>query len=390
MTKDAAALPFHVLIPAAGTGTRAGQPLPKQYRRIAGKMILRHTIEKFLGIQGLKSLRVIIDPAHADLYREAVEGLDLPPPLHGADTRKRSVYNGLSAFSDTDAEDLVLIHDAARPFVTADAICKIVDAMKMAQAATLVSPVADTLVDPDYNRLDRDKISSVQTPQAFRIGTLKTAHEKFENDNSFTDDAGLIAAMGGKISLVPGSHENFKITSAGDMAMAEKLLAASMETRTGFGYDVHAFDPAPAQSIRLGGIDIPYEKKLLGHSDADVILHALTDAVLGTIGEGDIGQLFPPSDMTWKNANSEIFVKESLRRLYARGGRLINADITLIAEAPKIGPHREKMIARLSDMLGLDVTRVGLKATTSEGLGFTGRKEGIVAQAVVTVTLPVA
>ena len=379
---------FHVLIPAAGTGTRTGLNVPKQYRKIAGKMVLRHTIEKFIGIQDLKSIRVIIDPAHADLYQEAVQGLDLAPPVHGANTRKRSVYNGLSAFSQKEDEDLILIHDAARPFVSAESIRSIVAAMKTAQAATLVSPVADTLIDPDYNRLDRDRISSVQTPQAFRIGTLKSAHEKFENDNSFTDDAGLIAAMGGKITLVPGSHENFKITSAGDMAMAEKLLSSNIETRTGFGYDVHAFDPAPASVIRLGGIDIPHDRKLLGHSDADVILHALTDALLGTIGEDDIGQLFPPSDMSWKNADSEIFVKEAVKRVHARGGKIIHADITLIAEEPKIGPHREKMIARIAAMLGLSPDRIGLKATTSEGLGFTGRKEGIVAHAVASVQLP--
>ena len=401
MSKDAPT-DFHVLIPAAGSGTRTGHAVPKQYRVIGGKMILRHTIEKFMGIQGLKSLRVIIDPGHADLYQEAVEGLGLAPPIHGADTRKRSVYNGLLALchpersegsqaakSRADIQnDIVLIHDAARPFVSADAIRTVVAAMETAQAATLVSPVADTLVDPDYNRLDRDSISSVQTPQAFRIGTLKAAHEKFENDNSFTDDAGLIAAMGGKITLVPGSHENFKITSAGDMAMAEKLLAGATETRTGFGYDVHAFDPAPATFVRLGGIDIPYDRKLLGHSDADVILHALTDALLGTIGDGDIGQLFPPSDMRWKNADSEIFVKEAVKRVHARGGKIIHADLTLIAEAPKIGPHREKMLSRLAAMLGLTPDRIGLKATTSEGLGFTGRKEGIVAQAVVSVQLP--
>lgn len=387
MSKDAAT-PFHLLIPAAGSGMRTGLSTPKQYAKIGGKSVLRHTIEKFMGIQGLKSIRVIIDPHHADLYHDAVAGLDLAPPVHGADSRKQSVYNGLQAFAQKLDEDIVLIHDAARPFVSADAIYNVVDAMKTAQAATLVSPVADTLVDPDYNRLDRDRISSVQTPQAFRIGTLKNAHAKFENDNSFTDDAGLIAAMGGKITFVAGSHENFKITSAGDMAMAEKLLAGLRETRTGFGYDVHAFDPAPATHTRLGGVDIPHHKKLLGHSDADVVLHALTDALLGAIGDGDIGQLFPPSDQQWKNAYSEIFLAEAVRRVHARGGKIIHVDVTLIAEEPKIGPHREKMIARMADMLGLAPDRVGLKATTSEGLGFTGRGEGIVAHAVATITLP--
>lgn len=386
MSKDATP-DFHVLIPAAGTGTRTGLAVPKQYRLVAGKMILRHTIEKFLGIQGLKSLRVIIDPQHADLYRQAVDGLDLPPPVEGAETRKRSVYNGLNALPGSAKDDLVLIHDAARPFISRASIATLLETMKTSLAATLAAPIADTLVDREYNRLDRDKISAVQTPQAFRVGLLKRAHEAMKDNEKFTDDAGLVAAIGENIKLVPGSHDNFKITTAEDMIMAERLLAAQRETRTGFGYDVHAFDPAPADKIRLGGIDIPYEKKLLGHSDADVILHAVTDALLGAIGDGDIGQLFPPSDMTWKNADSEIFVKEALRRVHARGGQLINVDITLIAEAPKIGPHRDRMLARLSDMLGIDRSRIGLKATTSEGLGYTGRKEGMVAQAVATVMI---
>jgi len=387
MSKDAKQS-FHVLIPAAGSGERAGLSVPKQYRRVGGKMILRHTIEKFIGIQGLKSIRVIIDPEHAEMYREAVQGLDLAPPILGAKTRKQSVYNGLSAFSNVDYEDLILIHDAARPFVSPESIESLLETMKSTDAATLAVPVADTLVDPDYNRYDRDKINAVQTPQAFNIGLLKKAHEAFKNDDRFTDDAGLVSAIGEDITLVPGSRDNFKITTPEDMALAERLLMPQLETRTGMGYDVHAFDPAPATAIRLGGIDIPHNRKLLGHSDADVILHALTDALLGTIGDGDIGQLFPPSDQQWKNADSEIFIREALRRVRAKGGRVIHADITLIAEEPKIGLHRERMLLRLSTLLGLDPTRIGLKATTSEGLGFTGRKEGVVAQAVATVTFP--
>jgi 2-C-methyl-D-erythritol 4-phosphate cytidylyltransferase/2-C-methyl-D-erythritol 2,4-cyclodiphosphate synthase len=380
---------FHVLIPAAGSGTRAGLSIPKQYRRIGGKMILRHTLEKFIGIQGLKSIRVIIDPEHAQWYGEAVQGLDIAPPVFGARTRKQSVYNGLSVFTRSENDDLVLIHDAARPFVSLESIQTLLATMNKSIAATLAAPVADTLVDNDYNRYDRDRISAVQTPQAFKIGVLKKAHEFYRNDDRFTDDAGLIAAIGEHVTLVTGSRDNFKITTNEDMAMAERLLAPQRENRTGFGYDVHAFDPAPATKIRLGGIDIPYHQKLLGHSDADVVLHALTDALLGTIGDGDIGQLFPPSDAQWKNADSEIFLKEAVRRVRARDGQIIHADITLIAEAPKIGPHREAMQARIARMLGISPDRVGLKATTSEGLGFTGRKEGIVAQAVATITLPV-
>lgn len=380
---------FHVLVPAAGSGTRTGLSIPKQYRKVGGKMILRHTLEKFLGIQGLKSIRVIIDPEHAEWYREAVNGLDIEAPVFGARTRKQSVYNGLSAFAPSEQNDMLLIHDAARPFVSEDAIQALLSAMNVAAAATLATPVADTLVDVDYNRYDRERIHAVQTPQAFRIGMLKKAHEFYRNDDRFTDDAGLIAAIGEHVELVAGSRDNFKITTNADIAMAERLLSPPMETRTGFGYDVHAFDTAPATKIRLGGIDIPYEKKLLGHSDADVVLHALTDALLGTIGEGDIGQLFPPSDMQWKNADSEIFLREAVRRVRAQGGRIVHADITLIAEAPKVGPHRDAMKQRIAAMLGIDAARVGVKATTSEGLGFTGRKEGIVAQAVASVALPV-
>jgi 2-C-methyl-D-erythritol 4-phosphate cytidylyltransferase/2-C-methyl-D-erythritol 2,4-cyclodiphosphate synthase len=379
--------PFHVLIAAAGTGSRAGGDIPKQYVKIGGKAVLRHTIEKFIYLQGLTSLRVIVRPEHIGMYEEAVAGLDLPPPVFGGGTRKESVFRGVQAlchpgmFQD---DNIVLIHDAARPFVNQKAIRGILQAMMEHQAATLTIPVADTLVNAEYEITDRSALYAVQTPQAFRFDILKKAHERFQDHPSFTDDAGLVAAMGVKVHLISGSRENFKITTAEDLAMAEKLLGQT-ETRTGFGYDVHAFDPAPATQIRLGGIDIPHERKLLGHSDADVILHAVTDAILGAIGEGDIGQLFPPSDMQWKNADSSIFVKEALRRVQAKGGRIVNVDITLIAETPKIGPHRERMLARLSEILEMEQARIGLKATTSEGLGFTGRKEGIVAQAVVNI-----
>lgn len=380
---------FHVLIPAAGSGARTGLAIPKQYRRVGGKMILRHTLEKFIGIQGLKSIRVIIDPEHAEWYREAVTGLDLEPPVIGARTRKQSVYNGLAAFARAELDDLVLIHDAARPFVSTDSIQALLSSMKSSIAATLATSVADTLVDADYHAYDRDSINAIQTPQAFKISVLKKAHEFYRNDDRFTDDAGLIAAIGEHVTLVPGTRDNFKITTNEDMAMAEKLLSRPRETRTGFGYDVHAFDPSPAAKIRLGGIDIPHTQKLLGHSDADVILHALTDALLGTIGDGDIGQIFPPSDPQWKGADSEIFLKEAVRRVRAKDGRITHVDITLIAEAPKIGPHRAAIQQRIGTMVGLEPDRVGLKATTSEGLGFTGRREGVVAHAVASITFPV-
>lgn len=379
---------FHVLIPAAGSGTRAGLSIPKQYCKAGGKTILRHTIEKFLSLQGLKSLRVIIDAGHEDLYNEAIGNLPLAPPVIGGPTRKESVANGLAALQNENPQDLVLIHDAARPFVRQGDIRALLCIMQDAQAATLAAPVADTVVDLDYKRLDRESLRIIQTPQAFRIGPLSAAHDKYKNDDNFTDDAGLMAALGEKVELVPSSHENFKITSAGDMRVAEKLLATARETRTGMGYDVHAFEPSPDGLIRLGGIDIPHPQKLKGHSDADVILHTLTDALLGAMGEGDIGQLFPPSDMQWKNADSAIFLIEAVKRLTAKGGQFVNADIVAICEEPKIGPHRIAIQNRIAEIMGVASSRIGVKATTSEQLGFTGRREGIAAQAVVTITLP--
>lgn len=379
---------FHVLIAAAGSGVRAGFDTPKQYKTISGQTILRHTIEKFIGIQGLKSIRVVIGEGHQSLYNAAGEGLPLSPPVLGATTRKHSVYNGLCSYRADEQHDIVLIHDAARPFVSPSSIQNIVDAMATSHVATLACPVADTIVLNNYQALDRNSLHTIQTPQAFFIGALKSAHEKFMDDDNFTDDCGLMAAMGEDIKLVMSSRDNFKITTNEDFIMATKMLSSQTQTRVGFGYDVHAFDPAPATSIRLGGIDIPHTKKLLGHSDADVVLHALTDALLGTIGDGDIGQLFPPSDNQWKNADSAIFVAEALKRVKAKAGNIVNADITLIAEEPKIGPHRESMQKRLSALLEISPTRVGLKATTSEGLGFVGERRGIEAKAVVSITFP--
>jgi 2-C-methyl-D-erythritol 4-phosphate cytidylyltransferase/2-C-methyl-D-erythritol 2,4-cyclodiphosphate synthase len=380
--------PFHVLIPAAGNGSRMGTTTPKQYCKVGGKMILRYTIEKFLPIQGLKSIRVIIDPAHKELYEEAVAGLDLPPPINGAATRKQSVYNGLQSFNHDELHDLVLIHDAARPFIAPEAVESLLQEMNKCDAATLAAPVTDTIVDQDQNVLDRDTLSVIKTPQGFKIELLKHAHETFRNDDRFTDDSGLISALGKSVKLVQGNRDNFKITTAEDMILAEKLLAPALETRMGSGFDVHAFDPTPADKIRIGGIDIPHERKLLGHSDADVVLHALTDALLGAISEGDIGTLFPPSEAQWKNADSEIFLKEAVNRVVARGGRILHADITIMCEAPKIGPHREAMQKRISEIVGVAQNRISIKATTTEGLGFTGRREGIASQVVCTITLP--
>lgn len=380
---------FHMLVPAAGNGSRMGLETPKQYCKINGKTILRHTLEKLLSVDGIKSLRVIIDEAHRDLYNDASEGMNIAPPIIGAATRKQSVYNGLQALANEDQNDLVLIHDAARPFVDVDAIHALLDKLETHTAATLAVPIADTLVDTEYNTIDRDTARAIQTPQGFRLSTLRAAHDAHKDDERFTDDAGLVIASGHTVELVEGPRGNFKITTQEDYVMAQKLLSAEMETRTGMGFDVHAFDPAPATHVRLGGLDIPHSHKLAGHSDADVVLHTLTDALLGAINEGDIGQLFPPSDMQWKGADSEIFLKEAAKRVEQRGGKIIHADITIICEAPKIGPHCAAMKERVASIVGVTTSRISIKATTTEQLGFTGRREGIAAQAVATVQLPV-
>jgi 2-C-methyl-D-erythritol 4-phosphate cytidylyltransferase/2-C-methyl-D-erythritol 2,4-cyclodiphosphate synthase len=378
---------FHVLIPAAGTASRMGLDIPKPYISINNFKILRYSIEKFIKFKDLKSLQVIIHPDHSDLYHEAVKGLDLPPPITGSTSRKKSVYNGLCSFSESDASDTVLIHDAARPLVQAEDIQNLLGAMTKTEAATLACPVSDTLYRSGET-VDRDGLWAIQTPQAFKIGALKKAHEKFKDDEGFTDDAGLMRAMGYQVEIVPASRINFKITTAEDLKMAEALLQQQKQTRTASGFDVHAFEKAPTgRRFMLGGLEIDHDVALSGHSDADVILHAVTDALLGTINAGDIGTHFPPSDPLWKDADSALFLKEAGKMLMDKGGIISLLDITVMAETPKIGPHREAMQHRIADILKISPQLVSIKATTTEGLGFTGRKEGIACQALATITL---
>lgn len=379
---------FHVLIPAAGTASRMGHDIPKPYRTINGVSILRHNIEKFKQIAGLKSIQVVINPEHQGLYDEAVNGLEIKAPVIGSATRKQSVYNGLQSLGAND-NDIVLIHDAARPLVELEDIQKLLEIIQTSGAATLAASVSDTL-QRDDETVERDNLWAIQTPQAFKVSELLKAHEKFKNDESFTDDAGLMRAMGHEVEIVSSSRINFKITTEDDFKMAEKLLGTKKETRTTSGYDVHAFEKAPSErKLMLGGIHIEHEVALAGHSDADVVLHAVTDAILGSINSGDIGTHFPPSDPQWKDADSALFLKEAVNMLRRDGGALSFLDVTIVAEEPKIGPHREAMQKRISEILELPQNRISIKATTTEGLGFTGRKEGIACQALVTVTLPV-
>ena len=377
---DKFATPFYALIAAAGCGARLGGETPKQYLKIGGKAVLRHTIEVFLTCPGLRGLKVIISPAHEPLYREAVDGLSLPEFVTGGDNRKESVFNGLNGFSRLKSNDVILIHDAARPFIRKEQIESVVQAAHSGGAATLALPVADTLKREAGEYLDRDGLYALQTPQGFHYGVIKKAHER---SGHYTDDTGLVAALGHKIKLVPGSRENFKITTMDDLMMAKKFLPRT--TRTGTGFDVHAF--TTGNKVRLCGVDIPHNKSLAGHSDADAGLHALTDALLGAIAAGDIGQHFPPSDPQWKGADSAVFLKKAVEMVHARGGEIVNLDVTLICEAPKVGPHREKMQARVAEICGIKPDQVGIKATTTEGLGFTGRGEGIAVQATAAIVM---
>ncbi len=389
MTKKSST-PFYLLIAAAGSGTRLGGDIPKQYQKIAGKSILRHTIEKFLACPGLQEIRVIIDLAHEILYQESIEGLELPPPIVGGKERNQSIYNGLKGYSHLKNEDVILIHDAARPFIRTQEIEAIASEVAAHGAATLACPVSDTMKRGNGDYVDRNDLWAIQTPQAFPYGLIREAHEKADPAAQYTDDTALVVARGHKVKLIPGPRDNFKITTGDDMKLARTLMEESRmhETRTGTGFDVHKFENRAGNAhVHLCGIEIPHSCTLEGHSDADVGLHALTDAILGAIGAGDIGQHFPPSDPQWKGVDSAIFVEKALQLIRQRNATINNIDITLICEAPKVGPHRDDMRTRVAEICGLDETRVNIKATTTEGLGFTGRQEGIAAQATATISL---
>lgn len=370
---------FAVIIVAGGTGIRAGKGLPKQYRVLNGKSVLRRTLEVFLGCEGLKRLVVVIHPEHEDLYRGTIVGLERVEFVFGGASRQESVAKGLAAFKGFDDKTPVLIHDAARPFIDRDTILACVDKLETSQAATVAVPVHDTLRRGDGHYVDREDLWSVQTPQGFHYGIIKQAHETVKG--SFTDDSQIVAQLGIRIDIVQGKRENIKITTEDDFKiMTRKII------RTGLGYDVHAFGDA-SDSIRIGGVDIPHSRKLLGHSDADVVLHAITDAIYGTIASGDIGSHFPPSNNEFKNMDSSIFLKKAVEELKEAGGEILHIDTVIICEEPKIGPHRDAIRESIAKICQLPVKSVSVKATTSEGLGFTGRREGIACQSIVTIEI---
>jgi len=389
-TKD-----FHVIIVAAGSGNRFGGDIPKQFAKIHGKAVLRHTIEAFMNLPGCLSTHVVINPDDADAYHDAVTGLDLPSFIAGGKERKNSVYNALKQLSHLKNKDIVLIHDGARPNIQSSDISKLLESLKPGYAATLAIPATDTLRRENNGEaqelVDRSHLWQMQTPQAFYYGDILKAHESTNHDTPYTDDTSLAASVGIKTLLVEGRKDNIKITWQDDLEIMEKLMSKSTyETRTGMGFDVHAFENTPSERrLMLCGVEIEHEFALKGHSDADVGLHALTDAILGAISKGDIGDHFPPSDDAFKNMDSSIFLEKAYDMLKEMGGELAHADITLICEAPKIGPHKEKMCERIARILSIEANRINVKATTTEQLGFTGRGEGIAAQAIASIRLPV-
>ena len=378
------------LIVAAGRGSRLGAETPKQYRMLAGEPLLRHAARTFLNHPEIGGVAVVIHPDDRTLYDKAVGDLALRAPIAGGAERQDSVRLGL-AHLEALAPEKVLIHDAARPFATAELISQVIAALESSPGAIPGLPVPDTLKRADggmvSGTVSRDSLVRAQTPQGFRFADILAAHRAAAGQ-TLTDDAAVAEAAGLEVALVPGDPLNEKITTAADLALAESRLAAARETRIGQGFDVHRF--SEGQFVTLCGIEIPHSRGLLGHSDADVGLHALTDAILGALGDGDIGSHFPPTDPQWKDAPSRRFLEHAARLAAERGGRILHCDVTLICEAPKVGPHRAAMRERIAAILGIAPERVSIKATTTEGLGFAGRGEGIAAQAVATLSLPVS
>ena len=383
-----------VVVVAAGRGERAGGGVPKQYRDIAGEPMIRATLSGLLGHRQIGRVQPVIHPSDETSYRTAIEGLaNLPPPVAGGATRQASVRAGLEALA-ASAPDVVLIHDAARPFFTAALIDRAIAAGKMYGAAVPGIVIPDTVKEIDAvsvvaATLDRSRLRIVQTPQAFAFDLILDAHRRaaaagLEN---FTDDAALAEWAGHRVSVFDGETGNVKVTTNEDFARAEiAQLAALSDVRTGNGFDVHAF--ADGDHVWLGGVSIPHTHGLTGHSDADVALHALVDAILGALADGDIGSHFPPSDPQWKGASSDRFLAFACERVRARRGMIAHLDVTIVCEAPRVSPHRDAMRARIAEIAGVPVGRVAVKATTSEKLGFTGRGDGMVAMATATVRLP--
>ncbi|PQA85611.1 bifunctional 2-C-methyl-D-erythritol 4-phosphate cytidylyltransferase/2-C-methyl-D-erythritol 2,4-cyclodiphosphate synthase [Hyphococcus luteus] len=384
------------VIVAAGRGARAGAGGPKQYRQLSGRAVIARTAEAFLAHPDIDGVRVIIHRDDREEYDAAMGPLlkdkKLMEPVTGGAERQDSVRLGLESIV-AEEPMRVLIHDAARPFIDEATITRVINALDTADGAIAALPVHDTIKREDADgkietTVPRDALWRAQTPQGFHFDKILAAHRAAQG-KVLTDDAAVAEEAGLVVALVPGSPDNMKLTQAEDFGMAETLLGRKdnqMEYRTGHGYDVHAFEDGNA--VMLCGVEIPHDKKLKGHSDADAGMHALTDAILGAIGEGDIGDHFPPSDPQWKGAPSHVFLEKARDLVAQYQGKIVHCDVTLICETPKIGPHRDRMRAALALILDIDEPRISVKATTTEKLGFTGRGEGLAAMATATIALP--
>jgi 2-C-methyl-D-erythritol 4-phosphate cytidylyltransferase/2-C-methyl-D-erythritol 2,4-cyclodiphosphate synthase len=379
----------YALVLAAGRGVRFGGTLPKQYLPLGGTSVLRHAVNAFLDHPRIDGVLVMIRPEDRAVYDHALAGRDLLPPVPGGTERQDSVRLGLETLA-AHRPDRVLIHDGARPFPDVAMIDRVLDALDRAPAAVPGLPLGDTIKRVDGETIaetvDRTGLWRVQTPQGFHFDAILDAHRKAAGQ-ALTDDAAVAETAGMTPLIVGGSEENLKVTTSGDLAAAERLIATRQaDVRVGQGFDVHPF--GPGDRLMVCGIEIPHGAGVVGHSDADVGLHALTDAVLGAIGAGDIGMHFPPGDPQWKDASSDRFLAHAAGLVRAKGGSVAALDVTIICERQKIGPHRAAMVERIAAIAGIAPDRVNVKATTTEKLGFTGRGEGIAAQAVATVRLP--
>lgn len=384
------------LIVAAGKSERMGSEIPKPYLQLGDAPLLRQTVKQFLSHPEIDGVRVVIKREHHPHYRQTMKDLTLFPCVIGGEHRQESVRFGLESIAHRKPTR-VLVHDAARPAASHELISRVLGALDHAKGAIPALPVTDTIKRGEDGHvtgtIDRQHLYTVQTPQAFDFNALLIAHHRFA-DEHFTDDSSLMEHSGEKVVLVEGDPENIKITTQKDIEHMRTMMSLAEETRVGSGFDVHAFKthdpdtPVSQQQIKLCGIKIPYTHYLEGHSDADVGLHALVDALLGAIGDGDIGMHFPPEDPKWQGADSERFLLHAYELVKSRGGDIVHLDVTLICEKPKISHYREQMVQHIAQLLKLTPDRVSVKATTTEKLGFTGRSEGIAAQAVATVRLP--
>ena len=371
------------LIVAAGKGERLGGGVPKQYRLLGGKPVLRWAVESLTRHPAVKEMRVVIGAGQRQLAEAALAGIPITELIEGGAERADSVRAGLAAV-ETDA---VLVHDAARPFCPAAVIDRLIASLEFYEGAAPVLPVGDTLArigETLGEPVDRSGLVRVQTPQAFRLDDLRAAYERWSGPSP-TDESSVVRAAGMNVAAVEGDAALEKLTRPADFERAEQWLAGQLAPRTGMGFDVHAF--SGEGPLMLGGVEVPSSRGLAGHSDADVVLHAITDALLGAAGLGDIGAHFPPSDARWKGAASSLFLRHAVELLHSRGAIIDHIDCTIIAEAPKVAPHRDAMRGRIADVMGLSIEQVSIKATTTEGLGFTGRREGIAAQAVASIRM---